>query len=153
MKHNSVPLLTDLTFDGAEDPCYKCEDITRECKYGKCAKREASTEIPSNIPSMCIIDDFGGCDYEYYYHRINYCPYCGEKIEICIAREDDITEYAEELESKYTEYKLIWLDTDSIRQGSFAREAMDRISETRDNLYEILLYDEYLKERKEMESY
>ena len=59
-------------------------------------------------------DDYGLTDY--YYYKLNFCPICGEKIEVEIIDSIDVTEEYESLSKERDEVHKKWNRTDSIKK-------------------------------------
>ena len=59
-------------------------------------------------------DDYGFT--EYYYYKLNFCPICGEKIEVEVIDSIDVTEEYESLSKERDEVHKKWNRTDSIKK-------------------------------------
>lgn len=75
-----------------------------------------------------------------YYIPFDYCPFCGEKIEVEIVRTEDVTEKYLEVEKNYEELHKKWMKCDSIkRRDVFEKEW--RI--WKDKMDDIITFGEY----------
>ena len=59
-------------------------------------------------------EDYHSMDYDYY--KIDFCPFCGEKIEIEIIEEIDVSEEYYNLKSERDEIHKKWTNCDSIKR-------------------------------------
>lgn len=82
--------------------------------------------------SVTYHDSWGYDDYGYeqeYYYKFNHCPICGEKIEVEIVDNVDVTNEYKSLEKERDEVHKKWSKTDSIkRQNEYLkrRQELDR---------------------------
>ena len=67
---------------------------------------------------------------------IKYCPHCGEKIDICVAGEIDITNLAKELENKYIVAKEKYDQCDSIKRRNILYKEMQKASNEYGEIFE-----------------
>ncbi len=73
--------------------------------------------------------DWGDTFTEKYYYKLNYCPICGEKIEIEIVDNIDVTKEYEELSKERDEIHKKYMKTDSkkkSRELELQRRELDR---------------------------
>lgn len=76
------------------------------------------------------------------YYRINYCPFCGESIELSIVREEDVSEVLSGLEK---ERKEIWKKhnkTDSKKKAEELRELVRKLDNQINYFYGLCEYEE-----------
>ena len=78
-----------------------------------------------------------------YYIPLDYCPFCGEKIEVEVIKKEDITEEYLEAEKKYEEIHKKWMKCDSIKRRSVLEEEWRTWS---DKMDEMMRFGEYKNE-------
>ena len=73
--------------------------------------------------------DWGDTFTEEYYYKLNYCPICGEKIEVEIVDNVEVTNEYERLSKERDEVHKKWIKTDSIKKKNelqSKRQELDR---------------------------
>ena len=151
------PML-DLTDDHNNDSqvfCFECgtgrwnpflpEDV---CKTCGCNSKDESCNLPrmKMIRSVYDYDDFPNDESV----SIKYCPHCGEKIEISVVGEINITDRAKtichQLDELQAEYNLC----DSISKRNLLHSKISELSKLYDELFEI---GEFKYDQKEIKWY
>lgn len=72
-------------------------------------------------------NDYDG-DLITYYEKIDYCPFCGEKIQIEFTKEVDKTEEYNKLEAERSELNTKYRNTDSIRKRDKINEKLRELN-------------------------
>lgn len=75
-----------------------------------------------------------------YYIPLDYCPFCGEKIEVEIVKREDITEKYLNVEKEYKKVHDKWTKCDSIKKRNALEEEWRQWS---DKMDEMLTFTEY----------
>lgn len=79
--------------------------------------------------------------YDYYY-KIDYCPFCGEKININIVNEIDKTEAYTNLDNRLVFLKYEVSQTDSVKAKTLFEKEIDEIRKKMDDMWEFGEYRE-----------
>lgn len=137
------PML-DLTDDHNNDSnvfCFECEEgrwnpfLPEDvCKTCGCNGNDESCDLPrmKMIRSVYDYDDFPNDESV----SIMYCPHCGEKIDVSVAGEIDITNLVKELEEKYIAAKEKYDQCDSIKQRNILYKEMQKAANEYDEIFE-----------------
>ena len=74
------------------------------------------------------------------YYKINYCPFCGEPIEISVVGEEDVDDYYKKLCKQREELWKEYNKTDSKKEAQELRKQVHELDEQIDWLYQLLEY-------------
>lgn len=115
---------------------------------------ESETEDFSNdehipIPRMCITEK--DCSYGIEYpetnnYPIKYCPFCGEKIDISVDGEIDVTEEFDKLNKEKKELLKRRRETDSKKETLEIENRMSELSQKIINFYALCSLDDFMKD-------
>lgn len=116
---------------------------------------ESETEDFSNDehipipPRMCITEK--DCSYGIEYpetnnYPIKYCPFCGEKIDISVDGEIDVTEEFDKLNKEKKELLKRRRETDSKKETLEIENRMSELSHKIINFYALCSLDDFMKE-------
>lgn len=81
------------------------------------------------------------CENDYYY-KINYCPFCGEPIEIFVVGEEDMDNYYKALSKQRDELWKKCNRTDSKKKSEELRKQVQELDDQINWLYELAEYKE-----------
>lgn len=79
--------------------------------------------------------DWGDSFIEEYFYKLNYCPICGEKIEVDIVDNIDVTSEYERLSKERDEVHKKWTKTDSIKKKSELQSKRQRLDQEIEEFY------------------
>lgn len=77
-----------------------------------------------------------------YYYRIDYCPFCGEKININVVNDVDKSELYTKLENCYKAFKEAAEETDSVKTKNRLEEEIEQVRRKMTDMWEFGEYDE-----------
>lgn len=98
--------------------------------------------------NVTVPDPWDNCDYtEEFFYKLNYCPICGEKIEVEIVDNVDITEEYERLSKERDEIHKKWIKTDSKKKERELSDKRQKLDQKINSLY----WTDSLPEREENE--
>jgi DNA repair exonuclease SbcCD ATPase subunit len=80
----------------------------------------------------------------YYYEKIDFCPFCGEKIEIEFM--DEVVDKQEELKQLRKEREEVWSKCRKTDSKKKEQELQKRVRELDDKISEIHMNDDFTKE-------
>ena len=78
-----------------------------------------------------------------YFVPLEYCPFCGEAIEVEVVKREDITDEYVEAEKKYEEFHHKWMKSDSIKRRFVLEEEWKNWS---NKMNEMRMFGEYKDE-------
>ena len=84
-----------------------------------------------------------------YYYKINYCPFCGEPIEVSVVSEEDMDEYYQTLSKQRKELQKKYHKTDSKKKSEKIKTQVQELDSQIDWLYQLAEYKDVKKEQSE----
>ena len=75
------------------------------------------------------------------YYKINYCPFCGEAIEISVVSEEDVDDYYKSLSKQREELWKKYNKTDSKKKSQELYEQVHELDNQIDWLYQLVEYE------------
>lgn len=126
LKNNPVIELTDSFADGGE---HEEDDDGYVTPYFAVRRTE-------------IINSWEDEWEDYHYYKIDYCPFCGEPIEISIIEEEDVSEIVNELEKQRKEAWNKYNRTDSKKKAAELQRLVHELDDKINYFYELLEHNE-----------
>ena len=109
----------------SNDWCYRYECDEEDCNNCSAAKDYPCMALEHSV----LVRDYEDEWTEVHNYPIDYCPFCGEPIEVSIVKEEDVTEAYYNLEKERNEMWDKCNKTDSIKEQRELKEIIRKLDE------------------------
>lgn len=135
MEHNPLVKLSSVDSD---DWCYRYECDEEDCINCNAAKNHPCMTLEEVVEIRSYEDEWT----EAHNYPIDYCPFCGESIEVSIVKEEDVTEAYHNLEKERKEMYNKRNKTDSIKKRQELEKIVRKLDNELNSFYNLEEYKE-----------
>lgn len=133
MENNRLIKLSSVDSD---DWCYRYECDEEDCSNCNAAKDHPCMTLEEVARITSYEDEWT----EVYNYPIDYCPFCGEPIEISVIKEEDVSEAYQNMRKERDEMRDKFNKTDSIKEQRELGEVVRKLDDKLNHFYRLEEY-------------